>query len=200
MVKDNLKIWSLIFFAWLLLLGVMVLDGHAQTLTLQTGFGASSNLGTKPGPIVEIRIESPWLYARGAFKFERKAYLNSGSIATGDLLARWTLHGVWAGAGVEVSRASTSEYRKTATRLLLGGGYGASGWNLGIFGFPPEYGTQNRSTGVRGELSLLPWKRERVGFIVTIRPFFMQYHNGPAWERVYSGGGVEGLVGMRWGK
>lgn len=190
----------LIILAVLMVIFALCAKGQAQTLTLQSGVGASSNLGTRPGPVVEARLEHPWIYARGRFSWEKKDYLNSGSILTADLMPRFTGRRLWAGVGVEISHASTREYQKTALRLLFGAGYKRPQWSAAVFAFAPESGTQNKSSGVRGELDLVPWRSEGLAFVITARPYLLRYHNGPEWERVRIGSGLDLLAGVRFGK
>ncbi len=184
----------------LMVIFAFCIKGKAQTVTVQSGAGVSSNLGTRPGPVLELRADHSWLYSRVRFGWEKKDYLNSGSTVTADLMARFTHRRLWAGAGFEVSHASTSAYQKTALRLLLGGGYKRSEWGVGVFGFTPEGNTQNQSSGLRCDLDLIPFRSESLAFVITARPYLLSYRNGPEWERRRLGRGLEMLAGVRWGK
>jgi len=165
----------------------------AQTFTVQGGASLSHGLGDSTGPVIEGRVALPWLYTRLAFAGTPKAYLGAGNVLTGDLCAAVPYRGAWFGGGIELARARTPTYGKTAMRLLLGGGWRRGAWELAGFAYPPEWGTPNRSYGARGEVT---WARHWLA--VTVRAF-VQHHHDSLLPVAGVGGGVDLLVGVRWG-
>lgn len=172
---------------------LLVTPVQAQTLIGQGGVSASRGIGDKPAGVIEGRIQSKWALARGAIAFEKKSYLNSGRVITGDLLGRWKRRSLWVGAGLELAHVQTVTYEKTAKRLLIGGGIERENFALAGYGFPSEFGTPNKSFGLRADIDVM-----RGPFIVTLRPYWIHYHDSIYPKILRSGGGVDLLLGLRW--
>ena len=172
---------------------LLVTPVQAQTLIGQGGVSVSRGIGDKPAGVIEGRLQSKWALARGAVAFEKKSYLDSGRVITGDLLGRWKGRELWAGAGIELAHVRTITYEKTARRLLIGGGIERESFALAGYGFPSEFGTPNKSFGFRADLDIAHGP-----FILTLRPYWIHYHDSIYPKILRSGEGVDLLFGLRW--